>query len=217
MRRTFPAISAARVHPEEDARCIGCSALERHRLAWLFLHHRTNLFDGRPKKMLHLAPEPWFEPRLRSHLGSGYITADLRPSRAMVTMDITRINYPAASFDVIYCSHVLEHVTDDLTAMHECWRILKPGGWALIMVPITAPETFSDPMAITDEDRLRLHGQADHVRRYGPDFVDRLRRAGFVVTVVGPRDLVDDADVVRFGLGGTNNRVFYCTKEAADL
>ena len=113
-----------------DARCMYCGALPRHRLAWRFFAHHTDLFDGRPKKMLHVAPEPYFESRLRNRIGAGYVTADLSPGRADVVMDITAIEYSDATFDAIYCSHVLEHVVDDRQAMREFRRVLRPGGWA---------------------------------------------------------------------------------------
>jgi predicted SAM-dependent methyltransferase len=112
---------------------------------------------------------------------------------------------------VIYCSHVLEHVHDDMAALREFYRTLKPNGFALFMVPITALTTTApDPTVATDAERLRLYGQKDHVRRYGPDFADRVRSAGFQVQVIKPRDLVSsEAEVKRYGLLG---EVFCCTK-----
>src|SRR5690606_6806823 len=79
----------------EEARYPHCKALERHRFVWLFFERRTNLFDGRPKQVLHVAPEACFEPRLRQRLGEGYLTADLFSPQVMVQMDITDIQYPA--------------------------------------------------------------------------------------------------------------------------
>lgn len=99
--------------PREDAKCNHCGSLERHRFFWLFVSRRTNLFDGNPKKMLHVAPESCFETKLKQRLGDNYLTADLFNPRAMVKMDITNIDYPDQSFDIIYCSHVLEHIQDD--------------------------------------------------------------------------------------------------------
>jgi SAM-dependent methyltransferase len=95
--------------------------------------------------------------------------------RAMVRMDITDIQYPKDTFDVIYCSHVLEHVVDDRKAMREFHRVLRPDGWALLLVPITVEKTFEDPSVTDPEERLSVFGQEDHVRCYGPDYVERLR------------------------------------------
>ena len=107
-----------------------------------------------------------FERLLKKQLGSGYLTSDIRHPRAMVKMDITDIQYPDNPFDVIYCSHVLEHVPDDRRALSEFYRILKPTGWAILLVPIIAEKTFEDPSITDPSERLKLFGQADHVRGY---------------------------------------------------
>jgi len=179
-----------RFRSREDAQCPHCGALERHRLLWLYSSKKTDLFDGTPKKMLHVAPEPCFESRLKKRLGDGYLTTDLYATRAMEKMDITSIEYPDQSFDVIYCSHVLEHVQDDKRAMREFFRVLKNNGWAILLAPITAEKTFEDPSIVDPLERLKAFGQEDHVRRYGPDYVDRLREAGFSVEVTKVNDLV---------------------------
>lgn len=141
----------------KGALCIYCGSLERHRLLWLYLTQKTDLFDGRPKDVLHIAPEPCFKPIFHQKLGAGYITADLNDDHVMVKMDITNIQYPDDSFDVILCSHVLEHVPDDRKAMREFWRVLKPTGWAILLVPIMAEVTFEDPsMSIHKHDLLPL-------------------------------------------------------------
>ncbi len=118
----------------EDAQCVHCGALERHRLLYLFWHKKSDLFDGKPKKMLHVAPEQCFESMLKDKLASDYLTADLLNPHAMVKMDICDIQYPEKSFDVICCNHVLEHVPDDMLAMRELFRILKKNGWAILKI-----------------------------------------------------------------------------------
>jgi hypothetical protein len=198
--------------PRKDAQCVHCGALERHRLLWLFVSTRTNLFDGTARKVLHVAPETCLEARFKQHFGDNYLTADLFNGRAMVKMDITNIEYPDQSFDVIYCSHVLEHVQDDRTAMREFCRVLKSNGWAILLVPIIAKKTFEDPSIVEPEERLKAFGQADHVRRYGPDYVDRLREAGFSVQVTKVNDLVQNDEAIRMGLTPAAGEIYYCTK-----
>src|SRR5205814_9838929 len=112
-------------------------------------------------------PEPIIAKLLKPRLRNAYVTADLDASDPLVDvqMDITDIHYPDRSFDVIYCSHVLEHVPDDRKAMREFCRVLRDDGWAVLLVPITARSTFEDPTVTTPEERLRLFGQVDHVRR----------------------------------------------------
>jgi predicted SAM-dependent methyltransferase len=198
--------------PREDAQCVHCGALERHRLFWLYVMKKTDLFDGRPKKVLHVAPEFCLESRLRKCLGDNYITADLFISRAMVKMDITDIKYKDQPFDVIYCSHVLEHVQDDRRALREFHRVLKGNGWAILLVPITAEKTFEDPSIVKPKQRLKAYGQEDHVRRYGPDYIDRLRDAGFKVEVTKVNDFIEKDDAIRMGLTPESGEIYYCTK-----
>jgi SAM-dependent methyltransferase len=196
-----------------EAQCVHCGALERHRLVWLFLARRTDLFDGRPRRMLHLAPEECLAPRLRRALGEGYLSADLADPRAMVRMDVTAIRFPDESFDVIYCSHVLEHVPDDRRAMRELHRVLKRDGFAVFMVPVGAERTFEDPAIVEPAARRAAFGQEDHVRVYGPDVADRLAAAGFLVTIARPADFAEE--IARCGLGPAAGEVFHCAKGEA--
>lgn len=201
-------------HPvRPEARCVWCSSLERHRLIWLYFQKRANLFDGKGRLALHVAPESCFEPRLRARLGSGYVTADLNDRRADVRMDIMSIGYPDETFDVVYCSHVLEHVADDRKAMRELRRVLKKDGIAILLVPIVGgAHTFEDP-AITDpKERARLYGQHDHVRSYGADYVDRLKEAGFAVDVVAVRDLATEEEAVRMNLSAAAGEIYVCRR-----
>ena len=197
----------------DDAECAHCGSLERHRFVWLFLQEKTNLFDGEPKKMLHIAPERCFEPRFKKHLRNDYLTADLFSLQAMVRMDITDIQYPDQSFDVILCSHVLEHVPDDKKAMREFFRVLKNNGWAILLVPITKDKTFEDASIIEPEERFKAFGQKDHVRAYGPDYVDRLRDSGFTVEIFQANDLIPKSDAIKMGMVSSVGDIYYCTKE----
>ncbi|MCL4743728.1 class I SAM-dependent methyltransferase [Candidatus Kuenenia sp.] len=133
-------------------------------------------------------------------------------------MDITNIQYPDQSFDVIYCSHVLEHVDDDKQAMREFFRVLKNSGWAILLVPFTSEKTYEDPSIIEPAKRLKAFGQEDHVRRYGSDYVDRLREAGFIVKVTNVNDLVNGDEAVRMGLTPASGEIYYyCTKSLSGL
>lgn len=200
--------------PRKDAQCFYCGAVERHRLVWLYFKRKTNLFSGHPLKMLHVAPEVIFEKMLRSQLGSNYLTADLYNPSAMVKMDITNIQYPDESFDVIYCCHVLEHVPDDRKAMREFFRVLKQGGWAILLVPVNAKKTFED-FSITDPaERLNNFGDPTHVRLYGPDYIERLRDAGFSVQLSRPSDFLTQEEIERMGITSAAGEIYYCTKEA---
>ena len=197
--------------PRPEARCPICGALERHRLMHLYMTRKTDLFNGHPKKMLHVAPEPELSRWFRNAANIEYVSVDLFDPRAMVRMDICDLQYRDDTFDVIYCSHVLEHVPDDTRAMREFWRVLKVGGWAILQVPITSDTTFEDPSVTSPEERERLFGQNDHVRRYGPDYRDRLVDAGFAVTVDGFVRELDERTVSRYGLMRSED-VYFCRK-----
>jgi len=163
-----------------DAVCPRCGAHERHRLLWLYLRDRTAL--GRePLSLLHLAPEHGLERRLRALPGIEYLSADLDSALAMEHFDITAIPHPDGSFDAIVCSHVLEHVPDDRAALRELARVLRPGGFAVLMVPLDAERatTYEDPAVVTPEERVRAYWQEDHLRLYGRDFPEIVHACGF--------------------------------------
>lgn len=162
--------------------------------------------------MLHIAPESCFEQRFKEQIGPGYISADLLDPNAMEQMDITNISYSDESFDVIYCSHVLEHIADDIAAMREFYRVLKNNGWAILLVPISSAKTVEDASIIDPLERLKHFGQQDHVRRYGPDYVDRLREVGFKVEITKVDDLVNPDETIIMGLTAASGEIYYCTK-----
>ncbi len=103
----------------------------------------------------------------------------------MVEMDITAITFPDHFFDSIICNHVLEHIIDDGKAMSELYRTLKPGGWAVLQVPmsLTLKSTYEDFSITTSTAREEAFGQWNHVRIYAADYHDRLEKAGFKVSV----------------------------------
>lgn len=169
-----------------NVECPSCGSHERHRLLWLYLTvARPDLLAGARTRFLHLAPELPFQRLLRSQPNIEYVSADLASPLAEYSVDIHELPFPDASFDALLCSHVLEHVDDDRRAMRELRRVLRPRGWAIVMVPLHGgmTQTLEDPRNDTPEKRLQAYGQADHLRLYGRDFIDRLREAGFEVEV----------------------------------
>jgi SAM-dependent methyltransferase len=197
--------------PRPDALCPVCHSLDRHRLILLYVTERTALFDERRKRMLHIAPEPQLAQLFQRAPSIDYLSGDLDGSRAMETIDVMDIHHEDSSFDVIYCSHVLEHVPDDRRAMRELYRVLAPGGWAILQVPIDGDRTYEDPTVEDPRERERLFGQDNHLRRYGPDYADRLREAGFSVSVDDFVRKLPDRTVTRVGLVRTED-VYLCRK-----
>jgi SAM-dependent methyltransferase len=167
--------------------CPICYANQRSRLIYLYFTRQAAL--GKGAAVLHVAPELMLYRYLFRGADVDYHPTDLSPERyteipAVERVDITRIPYPAGTFDVILCNHVLEHVPDDQQAMRELRRVLKDDGVALLQVPLgmRLAETEEDP-SITDEaERERRFGQFDHVRIYAEaDYLARLSAAGFAV------------------------------------
>ena len=168
-----------------DLECPTCGAHERHRLLWVYLfEHAPGLLAGEVS-LLHFAPEPVFERRFRSMRNLRYVTSDLNPKRGEVVADITALPFPEAGFDVVLCSHVLEHVGDDHQALTEIGRVLRPGGTALLLVPLdeSRAETYEDPSITSPSEREKAFRQYDHVRVYGRDFTERVRAAGLDVEI----------------------------------
>lgn len=181
--------------PRWDARCPRCGSRERHRLLWLWATRGgINRLAG--KRILHFAPEKALRRALCGN--PGYETADLVQRGVTHQVDITRLPMAGETYDVVIANHVLEHIDDDRAAMRELFRVLRPGGIALLTTPInpTRQQTYEDA-AITDRVRRHAHFNApDHRRFYGLDFADRLRDAGFSVETFR----MTPAEEVTFGL-----------------
>lgn len=175
-----------------DSVCPVCGSQERHRATWPFLWTQTPLAKP-PLRMLHVAPERCFERVLRRQEGLDYVTMDRDKEHVMVRTDLTNLVFEGADFDLILCNHVLEHVPDDRAAMEELFRVLRPGGCAVVTVPGPDPahgfperleRTVEDPGAVDPEARRRRFGHPEHVRQYGLDLRERLAAAGFAVDYV---------------------------------
>lgn len=160
-------------------------SLERHRLLWLYLQDHTTFFTN-PHKVLHFAPEQAFYKRFRKLKNLDYTTTDLDSPLADVKADICDLPFEDNSFDFILCNHVLEHIPDDTKAMKELYRILQPGGTAILQIPqdLQLEKTFEDDSIEDPKERAKIFGQYDHVRVYGRDYFKKLRSIGFKVEEV---------------------------------
>ncbi len=182
-----------------NAVCPVCGVRDRHRLAWLYLQNETPLFTKR-MSLLHIAPEPEVAKKLSRCKNIDYLSGDLY-LEAKVKMDICGMPFDNCSFDMLYCSHVLNMLPEDAPAMREMYRVLKPGGSAVVQVP-EAKElvTVDSPWPSTKQVRKGLFGDKAMYRRYGIDLGGRLEQAGFNVTVVDYFSRFTRADQMRFGL-----------------
>jgi SAM-dependent methyltransferase len=183
-------------------RCPVCGALERHRYLWWYLHARTDVFARTGPAVLHFAPEAALAGRLAAAVGPTYLSADVELGRAMVATDITNLGLPDDRFDLVLCSHILEHVPDDGAAMREMARVTKPGGALLVMVPMLGKTTDEDVSLTDPDERRRRFGQSDHVRYYGRDILCRMERAGLSANFEYARDLMAPADLEQYAIRG---------------
>lgn len=176
-------------------------SLERHRLLWLFLKNKTDFFTAR-KKVLHFAPEQAFYKRFRKMENLTYVTTDLDSPLADIKADICNLPFQDGEFDIILCNHVLEHIPDDTKAMQELFRIMAPGGYGIFQIPqdITRKVTFEDNTITDRAERAKIFGQYDHVRIYGRDYFDKLRRIGFEVEEVDYTSQLSATEVQRYAL-----------------
>lgn len=160
-------------------------SLERHRLFWLYLKNETHFFSEKIS-VLHFAPEQAFYSRFRKMKNLTYTTTDLNSPIADVKADICNLPFKDNTYDFIICNHVLEHIPDDTKAMQELFRVLAPGGTAILQVPYEAERetTFEDNTITDPKERAAIFGQYDHVRVYGMDYFKKLASIGFDVEAV---------------------------------
>jgi SAM-dependent methyltransferase len=178
---------------EDQYSCPFCGACDRDRMYALYLNKylagasaQIRIVDFAPLKSLSQ-----FIRRKLESLGGAHIyrTADLYDPQADDKVDLMDMKlYEEGEFDFFICSHVLEHVEDDRKALSELFRITRPGGWGIAMVPIALglQDIDEDPRLTDESERWRRFGQNDHVRLYSKQgFLDRLVEAGFEVQQLG--------------------------------
>lgn len=185
----------------ENVLAPGTLSLERHRLFWLYLKNKTDFFQKR-QRVLHFAPEQAFYQRFRKLENLDYVTTDLNSPIADVKADICDLPFSNNQFDFIICNHVLEHIPNDTKAMQELYRILRPGGTAILQVPYKADltDTFEDNSITDPKERARIFGQYDHVRMYGMDYFKKLESIGFKVEAVDYTSEFSQAEIEKFRL-----------------
>lgn len=187
--------------PRENVLSPSTLSLERHRLLWLWLERETDFFS-KPAKVLHFAPEQAFYKRFRKMKHLQYTTTDLNSPLADIKADICALPFKDNAYDIILCNHVLEHIPDDAQAMRELYRVLKPGGMAILQIPqeLDRTVTFEDNTITDPTERAKIFGQYDHVRVYGRDYFDTLRSFGFKVDEVDYTNQLDTKEVDRYRL-----------------
>jgi SAM-dependent methyltransferase len=199
----------------KNAWCPKCESLERHRLLWMYFENKTNLYKE-PLKVLHVAPETVFFHLFKKQKNIEYHPGDIYNNlypEGTEYFDLLNHNLPDNSFDVIICNHVFQYIEDDKKAMESVYKLMKKGGWGIMQVPIdtTRKVTYED-YSITDPlEREKAFGLKEHVRYYSYDYADRLRAAGFNVTVDDYTSEFTDQEIHKYGFW-KGDAVYYCTK-----
>lgn len=201
-------------HYTENAICPSCGAENRHRFLVQFLIRRTPLLTEKTR-LLHFAPEAPVARFLKKFRNVEHVPCDADTARypGALKIELPEIPLPDAGFDALLSCHVLEHIRDDTRAIEEMHRILGPGGWAVIAIPVYGDTTFEDP-SLDFAGRERMYGLGCHQRMNGLDFGRKLERAGFAVTLHSfdtvPGNYIDRS--VRSPHVESDRYLFYCTK-----
>lgn len=187
------------------SRCPGCYSLDRHRQLFTLVSEQLKT-KKENINLLHVAPEKAMANRFIKMSQVEYFAIDKFDKgyaypKYVRAMDITDLKFGSNMFDILICSHVLEHVEKDELALQNFRRVLKPGGIGYIVVPYfkELATTYSDPKANTDELRLLLYGQHDHVRKYGLDFIELLRKNGFQAEEINFNQMYSLTERIRLG------------------
>ncbi|PKQ27640.1 MAG: hypothetical protein CVT63_06895 [Candidatus Anoxymicrobium japonicum] len=189
--------------------CPNCLSFERYRLLCRYLLDETN-FGAREARLLDIAPTWAFQEFCRRHHRVSYLSIDIRSPLAMRHMDIRALDLPDDHFDILICYHVLEHIDDETKALGELLRVLKPGGRAVIQVPILVEKTV-ERFELTRAQAEHILKFPDHLRGYGKDFSGKLEAAGFAVEVVPFVKKFSRDEIKRYGLDPTED-LYVCRK-----
>jgi len=181
-----------------DAVCPVCGCYERHRLFWTFAED-FRVFDGRPLVVLHVSPEPHLRRRLARLPGVRYMAGGLRPCAGDLSLDLTRLDLPSASVDFVYAGYVLMMIADEMAAIREVYRVLRPDGVAVLQVPIYRRVSI-DYRGVDPQESLRRFSDPDMHHVFGEDLLGRFRDAGFDVVVVPYSRLLSATVRRRYGL-----------------
>lgn len=214
-RRSSPAFEP--VGSRAEARCPGCQGVERNRFSAIVLDVLEPWLAGAGRRVLEVAPQPIMQNILTERFGLTYTGIDLLEDRPVdAWADLTALPFADDAFDLVVCSHVLEHVPDDRAAMRELARVTAPGGLVLVFVPHRPDQPTDEGPLRPGETRERRFGQDDHVRWYGADLDDRFVEEGLIPLALRPPDLLTEAEIARFRLD-PEERLWLCTPASRDV
>lgn len=187
----------------DNFECPRCGSIDRERHLLMYLQAAGLLAWLKGKDVLHFAPEKRLARRIAACEPGRYVRCDLYPqSDDVIRVDMLAMQFAAGSFDGVIANHVLEHVADDLKALAEIKRVLRPGGMAILQTPFSRKlqRTWSDPGIDDAPARTQAYGQDDHVRLYGRDIFERFASVGLRSGVAQHAELLADCDPAEAGV-----------------
>lgn len=195
----------------QDVICDFCRSAPRQRIIANWAEKNVELLKS--SKILYFAPELSMMLWFRRH-GIKVSTADLFERRTDLKLDLTDIDLPDRSEDIVFCNHVLEHVPDYKKALSELHRIIREGGKLIISFPIDdEAETVREDLNASADESVRLFGQHDHLRLFGKDSITMLENAGFEVDTIDLETIPEDVVPVKGPSDYDSNLIFCCVRK----
>ncbi|HMT92628.1 methyltransferase domain-containing protein [uncultured Thiothrix sp.] len=183
--------------------CPVCYSHDRERHQWLYWQAAGLLPRMHGAHILHFAPEQHLAQRVAAQQPATYIKADLYPNAADIQkVDLLQMPFTDDQFNFLIANHVMEHVANVSQALAEIWRVLKPGGWAILQTPYcaTLQHTWEDAGIQSTTQRLAAYGQEDHVRLFGQDIFTRIEAIGFSSLVTTHNELLPNTSSKKYGV-----------------
>ncbi len=184
--------------------CMYCGSHDRERHLFMFFDKLMLWDQMKHQNVLHFAPEKHLQIRISEQEPHEYVKADICPRNSDIRkIDATAIPFRDDMFDLLIASHILEHIPDYRKALSEFFRVMKPGGIAVLQTPYSRllRNNFEDEGINTDELRLFFHGQEDHVRTFGErHFMKSLEDAGFILQIKRHEDYFDAGTTYYYGI-----------------
>ena len=191
--------------------CPACGSNDRERHLWLYMRARQLPQRFASMRILHVAPEPNLAAIIEQLAPRAYVRGDLHPQNAShVALDVEALLFADASFELVLCNHVLEHVANPERALAEFHRVLAPGGTLIAQTPYAPAlrQTLELNRPVSAAFASLFYGQDDHVRLFGADIADRIRAAGFAGDLVPHTELLGALDAHAHGVNG--REPFFC-------
>ncbi|QOI97856.1 MAG: methyltransferase domain-containing protein [Flammeovirgaceae bacterium] len=184
--------------------CPYCNSFDRERHLFMYFDNLNLWLQIKNCNVLHFAPEAHLSKRIEREGPAMYIKADLFPANESISKeDATDISFSDNTFDIVIANHVLEHIPDYEKALREIWRVLKPGGTAILQTPFSnvLKNNFEDAGINTPTLRSYFYAQHDHVRVFGKVQLFRsMKKAGFIFRIAHHNDLFRSEEAYYYGV-----------------